>query len=595
MTNIKKICFNTCAIFLIILSIMVIIFIDNDITKWIIAAIGFSLSIILLYIMNVKKTVFDPLMVKDKIRQFLQTNKLKLADRRGLADDKTGAGLIWNGGVDEASQKDDTIKEVDDMEQLFEAVVGSAVFDATEEIKSAISKYIDLLNDKSYLPRHELAKSLCVPILKQTKKLLPTEQETTKVKSTEKPGTFDTVPLISQYPEGIDNKTIISKHLVNDERVQSLTVSNAKLIIPLINIDFKQDLPFIERDIFNNETMDLTDGILESKQFKLNTITNDYILDDKITSLTNLKHTIDFNWFHRMNSYIASLPPADIMTLRSYTKNGDVMVNTYLRGTLKASSYFKYLAQFYWKLENKMCPTFPQIATVIKRHRNSMSDILLPVDKITVPDHFGFDGVTPIEVIPLETILDKFCTLPNLQDIYRLMPKLCEYAPFNKQFVKEVIEQYNDDLNRIIENSPALEQAMVVYRGVKKAFIPPSEGKLYNNCGFLSTSFNKNISDDFSGRYESSVIQEIVLLPGAKGILLSSVSEFKAEAEILLGSNTIYYIHDCKGKNYKFARSKIPKLHLSDESHLDEMCIMTDDESAPGIYQTVCKYIVIPH
>ncbi len=551
MSNVKKICFNACAIFLIILSIMVIIFIDNGITKWIIATIGFSFGIILLYVMNINKNRFDPLVVKNKIRQFLYMNKLKLADKRGfISNSKNGAGINSDDG---------------DKDQLLTQVVGSHIYDATEEIKNAISQYLDILNSNSNIAQHELAKIICTPIIDETKKLIGKE-----------------------LSRATTNQTILSNYINNDERIDSITVSDAKLYIPIAGIKLNEGIPFGNSNILNIKSLNQTHGVLESQEYRLNNISSDYYLEDKITSLTDMQYTIDHDWFNKMNKYIISLNTIDTLILRSYTRNGDLFVNTYMRGELDASKYLEYLYKFGWDTDAMMCPTFPQIVSIIKKNKETISNILLPANKFIVPTQ-----VTENVIAPINSIIDKIIESDNLQDIYNLMSKLCVYQPFNTMFIKQVLDQYNDDLNRIIENAPALEQPMVVYRGIKREFIPPDEGKLYNNCGFLSTSFNKNIALNFSGFLPDRVIQEIILLPGCKGMIMSGFSAFGGEAEILLGSKTIYYIYNAHKKSNTLKLLPQSK-YVRDEHQLNEMCVMVNESVAQNASYNTCQYIVLP-
>jgi len=130
---------------------------------------------------------------------------------------------------------------------------------------------------------------------------------------------------------------------------------------------------------------------------------------------------------------------------------------------------------------------------------------------------------------------------------YVLIKSLALKYKFTPQFCITAIEKYINDLDIIINNSPELHSELVVYRGCKQSFIPPNQGYLYNNQGFLSTSLDIEIANQFTNAKTGGHLQRILLLPGMHVMLLTGISQFAHEQEILLGSNTVYYIAKIDG------------------------------------------------
>jgi hypothetical protein len=125
-------------------------------------------------------------------------------------------------------------------------------------------------------------------------------------------------------------------------------------------------------------------------------------------------------------------------------------------------------------------------------------------------------------------------------------------------FWEKVVSMYVDDLNRIIRNAPVLKRPMTVYRGVKDDYyLKGLTGNVYVTNGFVSTSLDPNIAQDFQEDSECC-LKRITIMPGTHVIPLMSLSQFPHEKEILIGSNSKFYV--TKAKNF------IPKIDMSSSS-----------------------------
>jgi hypothetical protein len=112
-------------------------------------------------------------------------------------------------------------------------------------------------------------------------------------------------------------------------------------------------------------------------------------------------------------------------------------------------------------------------------------------------------------------------------------------------FWMKAIEMFTNDLNRIIKNSPPLRKKLVVFRGVKTDYyLTGSKNKFYKNQGFVSTSLSYRLSRNFAGG--KCCLKRIVLLPGTKCLFISGLSRFPNEIEILLPTNSIFYVQNAK-------------------------------------------------
>jgi hypothetical protein len=93
--------------------------------------------------------------------------------------------------------------------------------------------------------------------------------------------------------------------------------------------------------------------------------------------------------------------------------------------------------------------------------------------------------------------------------------------------------------------------------------------------GFESTSVSAKASFEFIGR--KCCFQRITLLPGVKALLISCVSSFPTESEILLGHNTNYYIMEPTTKINKSLNGCDFKVH--DVETFDIVMIGNDYQS----------------
>jgi len=98
--------------------------------------------------------------------------------------------------------------------------------------------------------------------------------------------------------------------------------------------------------------------------------------------------------------------------------------------------------------------------------------------------------------------------------------------------------------------SASTEKAIKVYRGLDDDFANQlSEGASFTDGGFVSTTSEKSIASEFSGK--SKTVMEINVPKGSKAISVAGVSEYENEQEVLLnrgGSFKVTGISEADGK-----------------------------------------------
>lgn len=108
---------------------------------------------------------------------------------------------------------------------------------------------------------------------------------------------------------------------------------------------------------------------------------------------------------------------------------------------------------------------------------------------------------------------------------------------------RERVENAVSDIDRVFNNLPPLERAVQVTRGVVAAdalFGDNAEGAVVTDAGYMSTTFDPDISDRFMSRDDmgSGALVIITVPAGAKAALLLDDGEPTGESEVLLPRGT---------------------------------------------------------
>ena len=340
----------------------------------------------------------------------------------------------------------------------------------------------------------------------------------------------------------------------NDKKMGSLSnpvvngTINVKFEIPLAS-----GLEPFHPSLLDKMKLDFTTGHPITIEYKINNYLKNSLYKGSIDNMTYFENSIDMEWMRNTHEYIQNLPMRDILTVRGYTFYGDVIANNYLRGQTIRELFTK--RDLY---ESKFFPLFFQAVDYItelvsKNH----------IDKIVIAKARNNVG-------PLHADLFKIANTLTINSIkYNLLLNIAKNLDI-KKFWEKVTSMYIDDLNRIINKAPALKKPMTVYRGVKDDFyLKGLAGNVYKTNGFVSTSLDPIVGYKFKG--SDCCVKRITILPGTHVLPMMSTSQFLNEKEILLGSNSKFYV--TKAKNFI---PKIESLSICPPSMKTETVVTTD-------------------
>lgn len=319
------------------------------------------------------------------------------------------------------------------------------------------------------------------------------------------------------------------------KRIESITPLGFKIE----SLNFKKQ-KFITQNI-NGISLEFNNYSLRNLLYK--GISND---------ITYFEDIIDHDWLSSMNNYIYNLSTKDLYTLIGYTFYGDILANNYMRNKLDINAFNKdlldlqkwiiYYPIFFQALE--YIENITDINKIIKIGKKS--NITIPKDNYTtiIIAKFG----NQLNVIDIIKLL-KNKSVP-ISEKYMLMYIISSYLSFT-EFWEYIIQNYIKDLNNIIKKAPPLKKTLIVYRGVKNDYYlkvpsnPDNKSKhIYKTNSFVSTSVNLGSALRFTGK--QCCFKRITLLPGTHTLLLAGISKFINEFEILLGSESMFYITKAK-------------------------------------------------
>ena len=214
--------------------------------------------------------------------------------------------------------------------------------------------------------------------------------------------------------------------------------------------------------------------------------------------------TIDRNFFKKNQEFLRDkLTVKEIFMLSGYTYNGDVLCNLVLRmksdNTDKRKKNFKeYVVN--WNIEEeegyKLIPIFYQLSKRLNKY--SYKDIKSYLKKVKRDEKFV-------------------------------------------ELIKDCVEEYIEELKKIFDKAPVLENEMVVYRGVTTMYYKKDNSDIFYNNTFMSTSLNPNTALGFS--YKDCCMKKIILKPGFNRIIfMEPITQVTGEYELLICPDTKFRI-----------------------------------------------------
>jgi hypothetical protein len=245
---------------------------------------------------------------------------------------------------------------------------------------------------------------------------------------------------------------------------------------------------------------------------------------DKVTAFGS--EVIDNNWISEQYEYWKQLDDIDKLFLLVYTDYGDVLINNFLLKGVNGLDINAIIKKDYDDyFDDTINPFFP----IFLKHPEIYTNINLGSEEIYTNITLGDENESEDLC---KQIVDK---KRPINERYKVFRRLFEKF-FTKKLLEKTLEKYmnafNENLNRIIDNSPKLKKEMLVARGSKTELSYDDKW----TKRFTSTSISSKIAKGFS----YGIIDIYILKPGTPCIPLF-LSKYANELEILLGSGCCRY------------------------------------------------------
>ena len=261
------------------------------------------------------------------------------------------------------------------------------------------------------------------------------------------------------------------------------------------------------------------------------TLTAYHLRPDKTQDAINIRNKFlisdispaKYEWISRQSKYTDSLSTRDKHILSSYSYHGDKLVNGYCRGNI----------------DNVGDLLLADIQTFAEQSTE------LPVLAYFLFDQYD-DYSKRITLPPKSDLL--------YVDIDRILSPIYNVIVSNIVFLSEprniatLLEQYKQELIRIISNSPKLTKPLVVYRGFEHEKHITSAQFVSND--FMSTTIDPNVSFKFASQFKLVYggVYEITIDEHVPCIYMENNTLVHEEFEVLVPpgmsitlDNTIYY------------------------------------------------------
>jgi hypothetical protein len=211
--------------------------------------------------------------------------------------------------------------------------------------------------------------------------------------------------------------------------------------------------------------------------------------------------TLPRAWFDEQIAFLRSLTPAERNLLRSYTRNGDEVVNLVLRGgpTVKDDLM---------RIVNRLKTPTSQLSTTFmdeNGYRVTKGGLIETTKRVNFFD------------VELDTITDAN--------------------------VMKVASRYVDTFRALMKRVPPVTTPFRVFRGVAPE---DDEIKVYPLRGFSSTSYDPFTAsiDIFTNQESKCCVMDIRLEKGVRALWIEPISHFEQEREILIDSTNVSTVID---------------------------------------------------
>jgi hypothetical protein len=308
--------------------------------------------------------------------------------------------------------------------------------------------------------------------------------------------------------------------------------------------------------------------MLEDSELQVNLVSTNFNTGfDKVFGYPLME--IDSEWLKQNISYMAKLPLQDKFTIFGYTFQGNNLINLrikhgygpefrkYLTNTVLNPAMEDRYNRFYF-------PLFMQTIKKIVSYFQS--------GKIRGAVH-SKDSIKEIQKIFTNSSVIAYSLINKARTL------------FTYEFWCSVVDDFIDDLERIIKNSPPTTKQMILYRGEKKDYqAGKTPGDVYINNLFMSTSFDPNVAflGDFTDRASQCCVQKIILAPGSKCLFVESITQYRGENEILLPPGNKFKI-----KEMFMAKFNALDLGSSQQGYESTLCDLDEFEMKVKVVETL--------
>ncbi len=265
----------------------------------------------------------------------------------------------------------------------------------------------------------------------------------------------------------------------------------------------------------------------------------------KSSSLFGDDFTLDIEWVYKCIKYMENLSIEDKHTVLGYTYNGDELMNLLLMNNIPKLKSKLTLIKNNGKTNYKKnyFPIFFQLIKIIK-------------DDTIRPDIKRLIEPAPISLFDIKLVINN----SDLTSTYLYILENLEH--FTDELYGECIRMAVLDLNRILNNAPAMTKTSILYRGVKdKYYYSDPSRRTFQSNTFISTSFNPEAAFQFADK--KCCFKKIIAGPGTRGLFMEAITQMSEEREILLNVGTKFNIIDDKDKLY---------LQIDERTKLEDIC-----------------------
>lgn len=220
------------------------------------------------------------------------------------------------------------------------------------------------------------------------------------------------------------------------------------------------------------------------------------------TRKNNIRHV---DYLADQTDYLKNMNIYDLMTVAAYTHYAHWWLLPFQRSGTISVKFSKFR-------QNMIFPLFPQMESIIDA---------------------GYDVLKSNKSKEFKPYINAFIESKTLVDKYFVYISLAQENVFSKEALKLALQMYVNDLTRIINDSPPVNEPLVVYRGISTDVL--KKGSIFKSKQFTSTAYNVEQALKYAGGHPPH-LQRITIPRGKHALFIAPVNKFGSfgEYEIVL-------------------------------------------------------------